>query len=392
VNKLLYKLQLCGYKNRPFLKIAGKAARGAVKNTARIKRLRAAVILLCILGIGLPLLFLPRTVAAANTVMLPVENAIKRKWTKLAVKKLRQPQFAGLVKIGITGSYGKTTVKNILHVMLSSQYKVLSSPDSFNTPLGFAKTVNRHLTGGVQVLIMEMGARHRGDIAEMCRLLRPDHGIITAIGPCHLETFGDIETIKRTKYELFDAIPEGGIKIDAAAETFYETKLLGRHNQRNIALCAEFARRFGITEDNIKSAVCNLKPVPHRLELIESTNGIKVLDDGYNSNPHGAECALEVLSAFNGRKAVQTPGFAEQGVDAYKLNFKFGVQIAAAADAVIIMGELNKASLYDGLMSAGYPPEKIYFAAAVEDAKRIYPHILRTGDALLIENDLPENY
>jgi UDP-N-acetylmuramoyl-tripeptide--D-alanyl-D-alanine ligase len=300
-----------------------------------------------------------------------------------------------LIKIGITGSFGKTSCKNILAEILSTQYRVTVSPNSFNTPMGFARTVNGYLTDGTQILIMEMGARKRGDIAEMCKLLKPDYGIITAIGPQHLETFGDIETVRATKMELCDFVPkENMVKIDdlppISAE--FETKLLGRHNQINIALCVQMAKKFGITDENIKNAVKYLRTIPHRLEPIESGNGVKVLDDSYNSNPIGAEIALEVMANSGGAKVVQTCGFAEQGEAAHELNFKFGGQIARAADFVIIMGELNRAALNGGLISAGFPPEKIFFAPNIEAAKTIYSRILHSGDTLLIENDLPENY
>jgi UDP-N-acetylmuramoyl-tripeptide--D-alanyl-D-alanine ligase len=358
-----------------------------------------------------PIFFLPYTVAFANLLLSPIEAAIKKKFLNKAADKLAK--FPELIKIGITGSYGKTTVKNILAQILSSQYKVIASRESFNTPMGFARTVNDDLTDDAQILIMEMGARHIGDIKVMCGLLKPQHGIITGIGECHLETFGCIENVKKTKYELFEALPKDGIALDYT-QTFPPgppSSLLGRHNGKNIALCAEFARRLGIKENNIKLAVKNLKPIPHRLELRESPNGVRIIDDGYNANPDGAKSALEVLLSFNGKKIVQTPGFAEQGNNAYKSNFEFGRQIAEVADTVIIMGTLNKQALLNGIekgvtdnmqditASASSPRPncprnvlEIHFADDLEEAKKLYPRILRSGDTLLIENDLPENY
>jgi UDP-N-acetylmuramoyl-tripeptide--D-alanyl-D-alanine ligase len=409
MNSLLYKLQLCGYDNKAFLRIVNKTTFGKAVKTARIKRLYAVTIILCFAIV--PIFFLPYTVAFANLLLSPVEIAVKKIFLNKASHKLAK--FPNLIKIGITGSYGKTTVKNILAQILSVQYKVVASRESFNTPMGFARTVNDDLTDDAQILIMEMGARHVGDIKEMCDLLKPQHGIITGIGECHLETFGSIENVKKTKYELFEALPKDGIALDYT-QTFPPAPphgLLGRHNNKNAALCAEFSRRLGIKECDIKSAVKNLKPIPHRLELIESSNGVRIIDDGYNANPVGAKSALEVLTSFDGKKIVQTPGFAEQGDNAYKSNFEFGRQIAEAADTIIIVGTLNKQALLDGITKgSNYGTQEmkplessprtkqfrntpeIHFADNLEEAKKLYPHILQSGDTLLIENDLPENY
>jgi UDP-N-acetylmuramoyl-tripeptide--D-alanyl-D-alanine ligase len=391
VKNLLYKLQLCGYEIKSFLTIARKKTTGAPVMTARAKRIYIMTVILCCFII--PLLFLPHTMAFAVLLLSPLEKNIKNKWLNKAKQKLNK--FPNLIRIGITGSYGKTTCKNILYNMLSRQYKVLASRDSFNTPMGFAKTVNEDLTPDTEILIMEMGARHAGDIAEMCELVKPQHGIITGIGLQHVATFGSLANIRKTKQELFDYIGENGIKIngeDVLCNTHYETKLLGEHNQKNIAMCAEFAKSFGITEENINLAIAQLQSVPHRLQLITAKNGIRILDDSYNSNPVSAKYALDVLCGMAGKKVVQTAGFAEQGDNAYNANCEFGKQIAAVADAVIIIGELNKAAINGGLVSADYNKNEIHFAASREAAKSIYPQILNAGDILLIINDLPERY
>jgi UDP-N-acetylmuramoyl-tripeptide--D-alanyl-D-alanine ligase len=390
---LLYKLQLCGYKNGEFLKIAHKKTNGCVKWTARVKRIYGVTIALTVLGVGLPFLFLARTVAFANFILSPIERTIKRKWLQRAKKKLNSAEFANLIKIGITGSFGKTTCKNILAAILSTQYRVVASRESFNTPMGFARTVNEDLTPDTQILVMEMGAKHRGDVAQMCKLLKPDYGIITEVGEQHLETFGTLENIRATKMELCDFVsPENRVLFNDDEPTQLETKLLGWHNKKNISLCVKMAEKLGITDENIKAAVAALQPVPHRLELITGANGVQILDDSYNANPQGAKNALEVLSSFAGTKVVQTCGFVEQGDNAYKSNHEFGQQIARVADFAIIMGELNKTAIYEGLISGGFHDEKIFLAPDLAAAKTVYPRILHEGDTLLIENDLPENY
>ncbi len=401
----IYKLQLCEYKNAEFDKLKNKKIAGTPNMTHRVKRLYLLCKILCVLGLGLPLLVKSGTVAFANLIMTPIENNIKSKFLRRAKNKLRS--MPNLIKIGITGSYGKTTVKNILYEILSTKYKTVVSPASFNTPMGFAKTVNEHLQKDTQVLIMEMGARKIGDIDEMCDLLKPNHGIITSIGHCHIQSFKNIKNIIATKNELFENIPFDGNAITDGdsplcgelyhpnktnvhfAEAQFETKLLGKHNQKNILLCAEMARKLGVEENRIISAVKKIKPTPHRLELINLANGVKILDDSYNSNPESAKTALDVIAEMPGRKIIQTPGFVEQGVNNYSSHIKFGKQISTVADIVIIVGQLNKKSLKEGLKNF---TGQVFYVDSREDAKKIYPRILRNGDILLIENDIPENY
>lgn len=405
MNKWLYQLQICHYDNRAYRALRGKATTGQVVLTPRVRRLRAVSILLCVLGLGLPCLWLARTVAWANTLLRPWERAINRRFLRQAKRRLASRP--GLIKIGITGSYGKTSVKNILAQMLAVKYRVVASPASFNTPLGFARTVNQNLQPDTQVLIMEMGARAQGEIREMCDLVHPDHGIITSIGACHLETFGDVATVAQTKGELFAALPVTGLAVTDADNPWcrslqhpnlrlvtapnppYQTPLLGAHNQKNIALCAVVARELGISQAAINQVVATLAPTPHRLERIVAPNGIIILDDSYNANPTSVQSALAVLAESTGKKVVQTPGLVEQGANSAAAHRELCRQIAAVADAVIVVGELNKAYFQDGLQNfAG----QVFYVANREAAKKIYPHLLQSGDTLLIANDLPEQY
>jgi UDP-N-acetylmuramoyl-tripeptide--D-alanyl-D-alanine ligase len=294
--------------------------------------------------------------------------------------------------------------------MLSYKYRVVQSPQSFNTPMGFCRTVLKELTPSTQVLIMEMGARRVGDIKTMCKLLKPHHGILTAVGKAHLETFKTIENIKKEKYELLNSIPENGIRVDGEKNVFtgqkYETKLLGEHNQQNISMCAVMARKLGITDGQIRDAVLKLKPVPHRLELIKGENGVQILDDSYNSSPHGAHAALRVLNELvnsshisnftRGSKVakgiVMTPGMVELGAGQYDENRRFGFAMAKIASAVIIVGDTNKNAINDGLLEQNFDKSNIFFAPTVDEAKKLFPKLLSAGDCLLIENDLPDNY
>ena len=404
--ELLYKMQISGYKNPDYWALVPKATSGSVNPTARVRRLKVMTMVLCVLGCGLPMLWLPRTVAAANWLLQPYEKQVQRHFLRCAQRTLRQRP--DLIKIGITGSYGKTSTKNILAQLLSVKYRVVASPASFNTPMGLARTVNEHLRPDTQVLIMEMGARRPGEIAELCQLLHPQHGIITSIGACHLATFGDIATVARTKAELFAGLPPDGIAvtdgdnawcqtlqhpnlilIKAAEQDAIPTSLVGAHQQKNLQMAAALARELGVSEADILRVAATLQATPHRLERMVAPNGIIIFDDSYNANPVSAASALQVIADYPTRKVVQTPGFVEQGTNTATAHAQFCEQIKAVADAVIVVGELNRADFCKGL--AGWSGDVVYVPSR-EAAKKQYPHLLKSGDVLLIINDLPEQY
>ncbi|MCM1404410.1 MAG: UDP-N-acetylmuramoyl-tripeptide--D-alanyl-D-alanine ligase [Prevotella sp.] len=406
LGELLYKMQISGYRRAEYWGLVPKNTTGTVQWTARVKRLRFVSVWLVCCGLGLPWFCLSHTVAAAHWLLQPYEKMVQRHFIRRAQKKLRRR--SDLIRIGITGSYGKTSVKNILAALLSVKYRVVASPASFNTPLGFTRTVNENLRPDTQVLIMEMGARRAGEIREMCQLFRPQHGIVTSIGACHLATFGDIATVARTKAELLAALPADGVAVSdgdnpwcqtlphphlvlvkAAEQPVIATPLLGAHQQKNLQMAAVMARALGISADEIARVAATLQPTPHRLERIVAPNGIIILDDSYNANPASAASALDVLRGYTTKKVVQTPGFVEQGAHTATAHATFCAQIKAVADAVIVVGELNRADFTRGLDGwtgdVAYVPDR-------EAAKKYYPLWLSAGDVLLIINDLPEQY
>jgi len=321
--------------------------------------------------------------------------------------------------------------------MLSEKYNVAVSPASFNTPMGFTKTVNNILDGH-DVMIFEMGARYAGDISYLVRLFKPTYGILTGIGLQHIDTMKTIEVIKQTKSVLVKSLPkENGVAVingdnEKCREVFKEldlenkflssiekmikdlsitqngcvfklqlkdskpvqctTKLLGRHNIENILMCAIMANNLGVPVSDIAKAIEKLEPTPHRLELIKAPNGVLILDDSYNASEGGSLAALEVLALFKGQKVVMTPGLVELGSRSSKENFKLGARIAKVADKVIIVNEVNKQPINDGLLSQKFAQDCIFFAKNLDEAKKIYSVFLKPGDVLLIENDLPDNY
>ena len=418
--------------------------------TARVKRLYAVafvvntlVLLLCVglCGSLVPAmvysLLLPLWVALAGLCALPIEKAIQEAYFRDAQKKLAaRPD---LIKIGITGSYGKTTVKFLLGTMLSEKYQVLVTPSSFNTPMGVTKIIRTRLQPAHQVFVAEMGARHVGDIKELCRLVHPTLGVLTSVGPQHLDTFKTIDRIKNTKYELMEALPEDGccffpedqaicrelydrtgkrkwlvslhgekdadvwaeeLTVSAAGSHFTlctregsipcETRLLGEHNVQNVLLAAAVCLELGLTLKQIARGIARLEPVEHRLQLLSHPGGMTIIDDAFNSNPRGTEAALKVLSQFPARRIIITPGMVELGAEEAAFNRAFGEKIAESADIAILVGPKHTQPIRAGLEAKGFA--NIHTVASLEEAAALLRNLGHAGDTVLFENDLPDNY
>jgi len=388
--------------------------------------------------VALSFMLIPLTVTLAHYIMLPIENAIRNKFKRRTMKILDAHE--GLIKVGITGSFGKTTVKNVLAAMLAKNFKVMATPASFNTPMGICKAVGDSL-GDTEVFVAEMGARYTGDIAELCKVVRPHYGILTGIGNQHLDTFGSIKNLHKTKYALIESITNDGFAyfngdsegaymmygwadhvgkrtlcchesvskegvyysnntMTAKGVTFtlhngdesilITSPLLGKHMAGTITLCAACALDLGVSLQEIAEAAAELKPVPHRLELIERGDTI-VIDDAYNSNVDGARNALEVLSMFDGTRIVVTPGLVELGEEEEECNYKVGTFIAEFADYAVLnssRGEIIK----KGAIDSGMDESKIFVVDGLHASLNTIENIQAAKKVILFENDLPDNY
>ena len=379
----------------------------------------------------LPLL-LPFVLLAAAALERPVSAASGKKHLARAERQL---SAAPCIKVGITGSFGKTSVKNFLAAILSVRWRVLSTPASYNTPLGIARAVEGEDLSQYDVFLAEMGARHKGDIAELCSLVRPDHCIITGICPQHLETFGTIDAVVSAKGEILSCTKKGGFAVigqdentaalDPAGEGLVcvrvgehgecaalnvkstssgtdltlalgieqisvHTKLLGAHNAQNIALAAAMAYKLGLSKEEIAEGISNIDYVPHRLQPYVS-NGVTILDDAYNANIRGAAAALEVLRLFGGRKIAVTPGLVELGILEEEENFALGEKLAGL-DRVILVGATLVLAVKRGYLSAGGEEEKLTVVPDLKAAEKLLSEELAEGDAVLFLNDLPDIY
>ena len=421
--------------------------------TMRVKRLFATNILLFVAITALALLFATEwaTVVIAATLLLsnflmllanlvntPIEKAINRHYYNDAKRII--DSHKGLIIIGVTGSFGKTSTKNYLASVLAEKYNVLVTPGNFNTLLGVIRTIREQLRPYHQVFIVEMGAKQNNDIKEICDLVHPTIGIVTAVGEMHLETFKTVENIQETKFELINSLPAGGLGVinydseyiksykgikspckiiryavegegdykandvvyGAGGVSFtlgngehYCSRLLGVGNLLNILASIAVADHLGVPANKQRNAIARLQPVEHRLSM-KVANGITVLDDAYNSNPTGAKMSLGVLKEFavgeGNKRIVITPGFVEMGTRQADANKELGRTIAVSCDYAIIVNAVNREAIKSGIEEGGLPAEKYFLADSLNHAHQQLAKILRPGDVVLYENDLPDNF
>lgn len=380
----------------------------------------------------------PAIAIAALTLLQPVENCINRKYINEAADILRS--MPDLKVIGITGSYGKTSTKHYLYRILSEQFAVCMTPGSFNTTLGVVRTIREHLKPFDRVFICEMGAKQNGDIKEICDLVHPQIGIITAVGPQHLESFKTIENVQRTKFELIDSLPADGLAVvnddfeyvanrpvgnvetiryavnarpevqfsvsdiaySAAGTDFtvhtpqgeelkLHTRLVGECNVSNLLAAVIVALHLGVEPRRIAYAVEQIEQVEHRLNIKRVPGGMTIIDDAFNSNPTGSAMALDVLAAMTGgRRIVITPGMIELGDEQEALNAEFGRKIAGSADVAIIVGRYNRDAIMQGIGDA--PECEVHTVDTFAQAQALLHSMARPGDTVLYENDLPDTF
>lgn len=372
--------------------------------------------------------------------LMPVEKLINRRYYNEAAEILKS--MPDLKVIGITGSYGKTSTKHYLNRILSEEYDVLMTPGSFNTTMGVIRTVREYMKPYNKVFICEMGAKQPGDIKEICDLVHPEIGIVTAVGPMHLETFKTLENVQRTKFELIDALPADGLAVvnndfQASAERKVEnvecirytasgvegagymatdirytpvgtefavkgpdgfslnlhTSLVGECNISNLLASVIVALYLKVPADKIKYAVESIEQVEHRLNVKRTPSGITIIDDAFNSNPSGSRMAVDVLGGFDtGRRIIVTPGMIELGDKQYDLNRELGEYMAGKVDMAVVVGEYNRDSLSEGLRKGGMPEEKIRIVQSFAESQEFLAGFMKSGDTVLYENDLPDSF
>jgi len=475
----IYLLQLENYNLKRFAKIfcrGLKKQRQEITWTAKLKIVTLiAVIIKFILAIagGWAIYLLTQSVAGGvisaliilyissllfgvylilvTLIIWPLDCILKQRIINKAKQKIKS--FPELKIIGITGSYGKTTMKETVATILSQKYKVLASAENKNTPLGISQLILDELDESTNILIIEMGAYQIGDIKDMCDITKPNIAILTGINESHLERFGSIANTILAKFEIIinstadakiilniddDLVKKNyqqqiGSKPSSAKATaskevsFYSTNnnqkaeykisnqnfftdgsgisfdldgfnnlkvpLLGEYILGTIMAGVIIAEKLGLTKNEIKTGINKIKPIEHRLQLIKGSNDILVIDDSYNGNPAGAQVAIKTLSKFkNKRKIYVTPGLVEAGDKIKELHYNIGKQLSGVADKVILIKNSVTAYIKDGLVENNFKEENIIFFDSAQEAHNSMGKITKAGDVVLFQNDWPDNY
>ncbi len=434
-----------------FYNIPKRKPKIELKNTNRVIRMyiTEATLILCILIIDFKnYVFLklcivnilsPIMCIIANCINYPIECFRKKYYINKAKKILLD--MPNLIVIGVTGSYGKTSVKKYLEKILEKKYSVLTTPKNYNTTMGVVKTIIENLKPFHQIFICEMGATKPNDIKEICNIVKPKLGIITSIGPQHLESFKNIENIIKAKFELADSIKRNNgtiflnfdneylskqhleqpyityginnknldynafsIKTSSKGSDFstidkisgkklnIKTKLIGSHNVVNIMGAIAVGNHLGIELNDIAYQVKNISSVKHRLQLISNRN-LNIIDDSYNSNPDSSKSALNTLSQFDGIKIIVTPGLIELGKNEKKYNYELGKYCCNICDYIFLVNSTQSTYVLEGIKSTDFNIKKIFTVNSPQEAiKQILNFNINGKVTILLENDLPDNY
>lgn len=395
-------------------------------------------VILLVFGWIFGAMIIPFSIFIGSAITKPIEKSIQNGFKKKAKQKLAS--MPHLKVIALTGSYGKTSTKFMVRDLLKERYNVCSTPGSYNTPMGICKVINNDLQSHHQILILEMGARYKGNIQELCDLARPNISIVTNVGVAHLETFGSQEIIAIEKGKLVDNLTKGGVAIlnaddplvakmgegrveiqrilvgltagdiqageityDTSGSHFevqfgdekevFQTKLLGAHNIQNMLLAIGAAHHLGIRAKTMSIASKNIEPIEHRLEL-KKQGELTIIDDAFNSNPVGAKNAVEILSQFkSGKRIVITPGMVELGDIEYEENKKFGYAMGKAdLDLIVLVGEERAKPMMEGIKEISESTEHVRIVNSLFEANDIVRDFAKAGDVILYENDLPDVY
>ena len=385
---------------------------------------------------------IPFVLVLASFCLQPYEHRIQQRFWREAHAKLMslKPMI-----IGLTGSYGKTSVKHILGHVIGAYAPTLSTPGSVNTPMGIARIVREQLGPHHRFFLCEMGAYGPGSIERLCRLAPPDLAIITAIGPAHYERFKSLEAVARTKFELAQYALDRGGKLVVTHDvlscpyprSFYQThrdrivvvgsdlccelrvgavdqttqgisvevvwagttyilrsRLYGSHHAMNLAMAFAAACVLGMAPVYAVVAIGSVPQVSHRLEVKRQPNGHVLIDDAYNSNPVGFVNGLQLLNYFrrgSGRRILVTPGMVELGTAHDEEHRKIGECTGRHVDVLLAVVPQRIDPLIRAYSQAN-PQGTVISCSAFADAQRWLEANVRSEDVVLLENDLPDLY
>ncbi len=464
VRSLVYMLQASEYDVRDFLSWYGKVQdfthveqRKSLTTTVKVVVLLGVLwvgtLMLSILAITLLatlggwygylifivlVLFIPYILVVFLVAVLLVGKVLVQKPVTYFIVRNARKKLAShkAVRVGIAGSFGKTSMREILRTVLAEGKKVAAPLESYNTPLGISRFITE-LEGDEDVLVFELGEYYPGDVKELCELVQPGIGVITGVNEAHLEKFKSLKRTAQTVYELADYVGESGaVYVNAESEharryarsehrlyscegvdgwsvenvqtgllgtsfTFrnngeevvLKSKLLGLHQVGPLAAAAHLAVELGLSLEQVREGVSKTKPFKHRLEPNEDVAGVVLLDDSYNGNPDGVRAVIDFLATLEDcRRFYVTPGLVEMGERSEEIHKAIGARIAEAGiEKVVLIKTSVTPYIAEGLARGGFKGELIWFDSAPE-AYAALPHLTVKGDVVLLQNDWPDQY
>lgn len=377
----------------------------------------------------------------ALIVSLPMDMISKKRAISEAEKIIKNSK--NLKIIGIAGSYGKTTMKNILDTVLAEKYKVLTTPESVNTPLGIAEWLIRNYSDDVDILIVEMGEHYRGDVDYLCGIFPPDIAIVTGINEAHIERMGNLENIVATIFEIVEGVKDTSLIVLNADDdnvkknhqkytkgkdiAFYsylnnplvdlkiknshfetdklcwsvdidklgtvEIPLLGEYAIGDVVAATIVAKNLSLSDQEIKKGISKIVPTVHRLQPINGKGGVLVIDDSYNGNVDGVTEAIKVLDRFKDKRRIYiTPGLVETGATLEAVHVEIGKNLAEVADKVILIKNSATPYIANGLKQNNFKYSDIIWFNTAEEAHGSLGKILKPNDVILFQNDWGDQY
>jgi UDP-N-acetylmuramoyl-tripeptide--D-alanyl-D-alanine ligase len=379
---------------------------------------------------------LPIYFVVANFLSFPLDTYLKNKIIAKAKEKMKT--FKNLTVIGITGSYGKTSTKDMIYTLLKEKFKVLTTEGNKNTPLWVSEVILEKLDESIEIFIVEMGAFIPWDIKALCDIVNPKIGILTGITLQHLERFKNLENIIKTKFELIQSLPTDGlalidttsdgvkqglekyqfsmntknIKTISASSSFqyldnlewisfeldgntYQTKLIAKHSLQTIQIAYEVAKYFWLSLEEIKAGIEKIDYTKHRMELIRNTkNGVNIIDDSYNGNIEWVKSIIDLLKNTNtaGKKLIIAEGIVELWEKLEEVNNQFGQDLSEVVDIVLLTKWPTWEAIYRWLKEKWFDEKNIKIYPHSLDIHNDLKNILQFWDIIVFQNDLPDNY
>lgn len=391
--------------------------------------------LLCV-AVGIPFL-----VTGIVLLTRPVTQWYYQRLLSQAAEKM-QTLHPHPIVIGIAGSFGKTSTKEFLRVLLGRKYRVLATPKHVNVDVGIAQVILRELTPRHEVFIVEMGAYRRGEIQSSCQLVRPQIGILTGLNNQHIALFGNGDNIKRAKGELLEALPPSGLAVvnsdspwcmevaettsakvltysttradvdvfadhvnvsvtprrvtwtqhHGSEECAMQTSLAGRHVIPSLLAASAVARALKVPLHECRAAIAKLRSVPGTMDVLPGINRATIIDDHYNSNPDGFFAALDYLALFEQqRKIVITRGMIELGGESEQEHRRIGQKMGSVADFVIVTKKDFAKPLTAGVKQAGLSEQCILVNDHVHDIIRFLQEAIQRDTVVLVEGRIQQH-